>query len=116
MLVNVVGKKPLNFTTEDGKTIDGTHIFVTYEETGVEGVVAEKLFVSSTKFDTKYVCVGDSLEIYFNRYGKVDKVTVADDIDIWLILMRGVTHPSERKKYGYNKYSFNNGSFYCYSC
>lgn len=82
MLANVVGKKPLNFTTEDGKVVDGAHLYVTYEETGVEGVVADKLFISSTKFDTKDVSVGDVLEIFFNRYGKVDKVTVTDDIEI----------------------------------
>ena len=82
MLANVVGKKPLNFTAEDGKVIDGAHLFVTYEETGVEGFAAEKLFISSTKLNAKDVSVGDVLEIYFNRYGKVDKVTVADDIEI----------------------------------
>lgn len=82
MLANVVGKKILNFTAEDGKVIDGAHLFVTYEETGVEGVAAEKLFISSTKINAKDVSVGDVLEIFFTRYGKVDKVKVADDLDI----------------------------------
>ena len=97
MFARVVGKKPLNFTTEDGKVIDGVHLYVTYDEAGVEGVVAEKLFISSTKLNVKDVSIGDVLEIYFNRYGKVDKVTVADDIEIWLII-EGCTTPLTKKE------------------
>ena len=82
MFVKVVGKKVLNFTTEDGKVVDGAHYHLTYEEDGVEGLAAEKIFVSSAKLNSAEVSVGDMLEVYYNRYGKVDKIQVADDIDI----------------------------------
>lgn len=82
MLVKVVGKKVLNFTTEDGKVIDGAHYYVTYEEDGIEGLAAEKFYISSSKLNTNVVSVGDSLNIYFNRLGKIDKVENAEEIDI----------------------------------
>lgn len=82
MLVKVVGKKNLNFKTEDGKSIDGAHFFVTYEEEGIEGLAAEKFFISSSKLNPMVVSIGDSLNIYFNRFGKVDKVENAEDLDI----------------------------------
>ena len=82
MLVKVIGKKALNFTTDDGKVIDGAHYHITYEEDGVEGLAAEKLFISSTKINPKDVSVGDSLNIYFTRFGKVDKADITDVLDI----------------------------------
>lgn len=82
MLANVVGKKLLNFTSKEGKVIDGTHFFVTYEDTDVEGLVAEKFFIPSTKIKANEVSIGDVVDISFTHKGKIDKIKVVDDIEI----------------------------------
>lgn len=49
MLVRVLGKRELDFKSNDGKQIRGTQIFVAYKDTNPrsssEGELAEKIFV-----------------------------------------------------------------------
>lgn len=62
MKVKVIGKKVIDFTNQQtGDRVQGTNIFVTYEEDGVEGVKADKIFIRS---DSKV-----SIPVF--SYGKV---------------------------------------------
>ncbi len=49
MLAKVLGKRPLDFKSDDGKQICGTQIFVAYKDTNpktqVEGELVDKVFV-----------------------------------------------------------------------
>lgn len=76
MKYTVLGKKAVSFTSSDGKEIRGTTLYAGYETDGVEGMVADKLFVSTEKLPKKDIIVGTDIEVYFNRYGKVDSIAV----------------------------------------
>lgn len=49
MLAKVLGKRPLDFKSDDGKQIQGTQIFVAYKDTNpksqVDGELVEKVFI-----------------------------------------------------------------------
>lgn len=49
MKAKVLGKRPLDFSTNDGKRVQGTQIFVAYKDTNpkseTEGELTEKLFI-----------------------------------------------------------------------
>lgn len=70
----LMGKKPVNFTAQDGKVINGTTFYVSCEMDGVEGLATDKFFVSAEKLPKKDLVVGSDVEIYFNRFGKVDAI------------------------------------------
>lgn len=72
MLVTVVGvKRNVSFDTKEGVNISGTNIYVEHLENGVEGYMAEKYFLNHATFDSSAVQVGDTLNLEFNRYGKI---------------------------------------------
>lgn len=73
MTYTVLGKRPVSFTASDGKTITGTTIWAGAELPEVEGLSCDKFFITADKMP-KDIVVGKDVEIYFNRYGKVDKI------------------------------------------
>lgn len=74
MKYTLAGKKVISFTAQDGKTIDGTTLYVTNKMDGVEGQATDKFFVPAEKMPKKDLVVGADVEIYFNRFGKVDTI------------------------------------------
>lgn len=70
----LLGKRSVSFTAADGKVVEGTSIYVAYDADGVEGMAAEKLFVPSAKMPKKDLVVGSDIDIFFNRFGKVDNI------------------------------------------
>lgn len=70
----VLGKKSVSFTTNDGKVINGTTLYVAFDADGVEGMAADKLFVTTEKMPKKNIVVGSDIDVYFNRFGKVDSI------------------------------------------
>lgn len=74
MTYTVLGKRPVSFTASDGKTITGTTIWAGAELPEVEGLSCDKLFITADKMPKAEIVVGKDVEIYFNRYGKVDKI------------------------------------------
>lgn len=52
MKARVIGKRPLDFPTDDGKRVQGTQIFVAYKDPNpkseAEGELTEKIFIPST--------------------------------------------------------------------
>lgn len=86
MRMQVIGKRIVRFTSKEGKNIDGSTVFLGYEDNNVEGMVAEKFFISSAKLPSSAFGVGDILDVAFTRYGKIDKISLIseDDIDVEL--------------------------------
>jgi len=72
----VLGLKPVSFTAADGKVIEGTTLYVAYDADGVEGMAADKIFVTTAKMPKSNIVVGADIDIYFNRFGKVDSIVV----------------------------------------
>ena len=77
MKVMILGKREVNFVAEDGRQIAGASLYIGYEKDGVDGMVAEKVFVSAAKLPMKPIVVGADAEIYFDSRGKVDSVVVS---------------------------------------
>ena len=76
MNVNIIGiSSEMDFATEDGSRIQGRNIFVTYPETGVQGLYAERIFLQKTIPIPAGLKVGDSVELVLNRKGKVTAVS-----------------------------------------
>ncbi len=84
MDMKIIGKKTMRFTSKEGRVIDGTSVYLTYEKDGFEGVIAEKFFIPSVKMKSSDFKVGDILDVTFNRYGKIDSVSLAfgDDSEV----------------------------------
>ena len=76
MIHVVLGKRPISFTAKDGKEIAGTTLYLGYETKGVEGMAAEKVFISAEKVPTNDIVVGSEVNVHFNRYGKVEAIDV----------------------------------------
>lgn len=74
MLHTVLGKKNVAFTADDGREITGTTLYLGYETEGVEGMAADKVFISAAKMPKKEIVVGSDVDILFNRYGKVETI------------------------------------------
>lgn len=74
MLHTVLGKKSVSFTASDGKEITGTTLYLGYEAEGVEGMAADKVFISAAKMPKKEILVGSDVDVLFNRYGKVETI------------------------------------------
>lgn len=72
----LLGLKKVSFTAADGKVVDGTTLYVAYDADGVEGMATDKLFVTAAKMPKKDLVVGNDLDIFFNRFGKVDSIIV----------------------------------------
>lgn len=70
----VIGLGKVDFETRDGNRIIGYSVFVTFHRSGVDGLAAEKFFISDSKFSASPFKLGDIVEIFFNRYGKVNSI------------------------------------------
>lgn len=45
MVVQIIGRQTLDFTTKEGQLIKGTNLFVAYKDENTEGLKADKFFV-----------------------------------------------------------------------
>jgi hypothetical protein len=79
MLMNVTGVSVVNFTTKDGRNIEGRTVYVTYPDRNVVGAKTDKVFVGTNISAPTNISPGDVIDVMFNMRGKVDRV-VADDI------------------------------------
>lgn len=77
MRVSVFGKRKLNFISKEGNEVDGWQIYVGFEADGVEGLLTDKMFLSSKKFRDIAVTVGQDYEVTFDRFAKVDTIVKA---------------------------------------
>lgn len=75
MQVNFLGRKRLDFVSNDGKTVRGEQLFFSYPEADVIGERADKLFIPDG-FPLPEMTPGDTLEVSFNNRGKPEKIEV----------------------------------------
>ena len=76
--MQVVGTKRVNYQ-KDGKDISGTTLYVEYSDERVEGVCAENLWISArSDVSIKDICIGDLIDVGYNKYGRVDSVRKVD--------------------------------------
>lgn len=70
------GYKRLDFTDDKGNPVKGTQLFTGYKEDGVTGEACGKLFIRDG-IELPALTVGMTLDIEFNRKGKVVAVKAA---------------------------------------
>lgn len=78
MIVDVVGFRASKFTANDGSLIEGYTLYITYGENRVIGVVADRVFVSLNKCGGYVPQLGDVIDLEYNRYGKINRVSPAN--------------------------------------
>lgn len=79
--MKVVGFREVNFKDEKArKNINGVSLYVNYQDENVNGMVAEKIFVSAFKLaECGYApAVGDTIQFTYNKYGKCDALCRVD--------------------------------------
>ena len=73
----VVGVQKSEFTPKDSTdVIKGMNIWGAQERKGVEGMACERFFISEKRLGGAKVKPGDTVSISYNKWGKVEQVTV----------------------------------------
>ena len=80
MICNVVGVRRNDFQPKDGDKIEGYSVYVTHTDDNVDGLVAERFFLSDRKLRNDVggwiPKVGQTFNMSFNRYGRPDEIRV----------------------------------------
>jgi len=79
MKAKLVGVRDLDFTASDGKRVKGVTLHLIFADEGVNGHATDKIFVRSEIELPKDLAVGKSLQVFFNRRGKVEAVVSATE-------------------------------------
>lgn len=80
-MYSIVGVQMKSFTTKDGKTVTGYNVWYTYERSGVDGVVTDRVFVSDRVCNRSNFTphVGDVVRDFaYNRFGTLYQVVLSD--------------------------------------
>lgn len=69
----LVGIRGVSFKGSDGSEVEGTNLYLTYEDDYIDGVGTERVFVTSKRFDTLSFVpeIGDRCRLMYNKYGKI---------------------------------------------
>lgn len=72
----IVGIRSMKFTDNQNRAVEGSSIFLTYEDKNIRGLGTDKVFLNSDRIKSleRDPEVGDTIFISYNRYGKVDEV------------------------------------------
>lgn len=76
-MYTIVGVQLKSFNTKDGKTITGYNVWYTYDFSGVDGVVSDRMFVSDRVCNRSNFTphVGDIIEsFWYNKFGRLYEV------------------------------------------
>lgn len=76
MVVQIIGKQSLDFTTKEGQVIRGTNLFVAYKSENVEGLKAEKIFVRDGVVIPKELKMNDKAELNFDNRAKIESIVL----------------------------------------
>lgn len=74
----IVGLRKMSFTDNQNRKIEGTNVFLTYQDKNIQGLGTDKVFLNVDRIRSleRDPEVGDTIFISYNRYGKVDEVEV----------------------------------------
>lgn len=77
MQTKLVGFQPINFTNNNGETINGTNLFCAFKDENVQGMRTERFFIKPEIALPEQTKINDVLEISFNHKGKIESITKA---------------------------------------
>lgn len=70
MVIKIIGVRPVSFKGSDGEEVTGKSYHYLYQESGVEGYAADKVFVRSGR-SVPFVVNGE-YSVYYRKNGKLD--------------------------------------------
>ena len=73
-MCKVIGLQKKNLKFQDGREVSGYTLYLTEARTGVTGIACDSIFVSDSKLADYIPSVNDTIEIRWNRWGKVDGI------------------------------------------
>lgn len=73
-MYDVVGYQHKELKFQDGNSCTGYYLFLSEKREGVEGIATERVFCSDKKIGNYIPKIGDHVQVFYNRYGKVDSV------------------------------------------
>ena len=76
-MYEVIGIQHRKYTNKQGREVEGYNLFATYEEKGVDGLACVREWVSVDVMEDSGVSVGDSVELGYNRYGRIERIRPA---------------------------------------
>lgn len=77
-MYKVIGIQHRKYTNKAGKEVEGYNLFCTYEDTAVNGLGALREWVNPETMEESMVNVGDECELLYNRWGRVDRISVSE--------------------------------------
>lgn len=75
-MYKVIGIQHRKYTNKTGKEVEGYNLFLTYEDKAVNGLGALREWVNPETMEESMVNVGDECELLYNRWGRVDRISV----------------------------------------
>ena len=76
-MYEVIGIQHRKYTNKQGREVEGYNLFATREEEGVDGLACVREWVSVDVMEESGVSVGDSVELSYNRYGRIERIRPA---------------------------------------
>lgn len=77
-MYEVVGIEHREYDNKAGKHVTGYNLYVTYNKVGVEGIACMSEWVRPEIVDASPFAVGDKVNIFYNRYGRVEAISVVE--------------------------------------
>lgn len=74
MQAKLLGVMKVNFTNNQNESVQGTNLFVAFQDENVEGLRAEKFFLKDNIALPKNTKINDVIDIVFNFKGKIEKI------------------------------------------
>lgn len=78
-MISVVGFRKKSFSFNDGNSVSGYELHLLSEDSNVTGNAVERVFVSDQKLGAYVPALGDSIDIRYNRFGKVQSVELVSE-------------------------------------
>ncbi|WP_347995953.1 hypothetical protein [uncultured Eubacterium sp.] len=75
-MYKVIGIQHRKYTNKSGKEVEGYNLFLTYEDKAVNGLGALREWVNPETMEESMVNVGDDCELMYNRWGRIERISV----------------------------------------
>ena len=80
--MQVIGFSKNEFTPKgESNPILGYNLYLTEKKQNVTGLACERVYLSQKKMDAclngKQIKIGDEIRLYYNKYGKVEEISIA---------------------------------------
>lgn len=69
----LVGLQKVDYTNKQGRQISGYNLHLTYDDSNVDGIACERVFVRSIP---SHLALGSQLRIFYNKYGSIEDIDI----------------------------------------